>query len=103
MRFFFQKLKLDYAQDNNLTVKNTWNYWLNYWEKVYWVVYIKASLYYYVSYSFVNFIQSGGCRSVVKSCPTLCDTMDYSKPVSSVLHYLLEFVQIHVHWVGNAI
>ena len=23
-------------------------------------------------------------------------------PGSSVLHYLLEFVQIHVHWVGNA-
>ena len=37
------------------------------------------------------------CCSVVKSHPTLCDPMDHSTPSSSVLHYLLEFVQIHVH------
>ena len=35
--------------------------------------------------------------SIAKSCPTLCNPMDYSTPSSSVLHYLLEFVQIHVH------
>ena len=29
--------------------------------------------------------------------------MDCSMPGSSVLHYLPEFVQIHVHWVGDAI
>ena len=29
--------------------------------------------------------------------------MDCNKPGFSVLHYLLEFVQIHVHWVGDAI
>ena len=33
----------------------------------------------------------------------LCDLMDCSTPGSSVLHYLLEFAQIHVHWVGGAI
>ena len=35
--------------------------------------------------------------SVAKLCMTLCDPMDYSTPGFSVLHYLLEFVQIHVH------
>ena len=33
----------------------------------------------------------------------LCDLMDYWTPGSSVLHYLLELAQIHVHWVGEAI
>ena len=37
------------------------------------------------------------------SCPTLCDPVDCSKPDSSVLHYLLEFAQIHVHCGGDAI
>ena len=38
--------------------------------------------------------------SVAQSCPTLCDFMDCSTPGSSVLHYLLEFAQICVHWVS---
>ena len=29
--------------------------------------------------------------------------MDYSTPGFPVLHYLLQFAQTHVHWVGNAI
>ena len=29
--------------------------------------------------------------------------MDYSTPDSSDLHYLPEFAQIQVHWVGDAI
>ena len=39
------------------------------------------------------------CCSVAKLCPTLCDPMgrDCSTPGSPVLHYLLEFVQIHIH------
>ena len=41
--------------------------------------------------------------SVAKLCPTLCDPMDCSKPGSPVLHNLLEFVQIHTHWVDDAI
>ena len=43
------------------------------------------------------------CCSVAKLCLTLCDSMDYSMPGSHVLHYLLEFAQIHVHWVSDAI
>ena len=41
--------------------------------------------------------------SVTQLCPTLCNPMDCSTPVSSVLYYLLEFAQIHVHRVGDAI
>ena len=43
------------------------------------------------------------CCSVTKSCPTLCDSMDSSTPGFPVLHYFLEFVQTHVHWVSDAI
>ena len=38
------------------------------------------------------------CCLVIKSCSTLCDFI----PGSSVLHCLLKFAQIHVHWVGDA-
>ena len=34
------------------------------------------------------------CCSVAKSCPTLCDPMDCSRPGFPVLHHLLEFVQL---------
>ena len=43
------------------------------------------------------------CCSVAKSCPTLCSPMDCSMPVSSVLCCLLEFAQIHLLWVSDAI
>ena len=43
------------------------------------------------------------CCSVAQSCPTLCDPMGCSMPGLPVLHYLLEFAQTHVHWVGDAI
>ena len=43
------------------------------------------------------------CCSVTRSCLTLCDPMDCSMPVSSVLHHLPEFAQTHVHCVGDAI
>ena len=35
--------------------------------------------------------------SVTKSCPVLCDPMDFSTPGFPVLCYLLEFAQTHVH------
>ena len=43
------------------------------------------------------------CCSVAQSCPTLCNPIECSMPGSLVLHYLLEFIQIHVHWVNEAI
>ena len=41
--------------------------------------------------------------SVAKSCPTLWDPMDCSTPGFPVLHCLLEFAQVHIHWVSDAI
>ena len=41
--------------------------------------------------------------SVAQSCPTLSDSRDYSIPGSSVLHYLLDFAQIYVHWVSDPV
>ena len=43
------------------------------------------------------------CFSVARSCLTLCDSMDRSRPGFPVLHYFPEFAQTHVHWVGDAI
>ena len=43
------------------------------------------------------------CCLVAKFCPTLCDPMDCSTPGFPVLHYLLEFVQTHGYYVGDAI
>ena len=43
------------------------------------------------------------CCSIAKSCLTLCDLMDYSTPGSSVLHDPLQFAQIYIHRVSDAI
>ena len=43
------------------------------------------------------------CRSVAKSYLTLWNCKDCSMPGFSVLCYLSEFAQIHVHWGGDAI
>ena len=43
------------------------------------------------------------CCAVAKSCSTLCDPMDWSMPGFPVFHYLWEFAQTHVDWVGDAI
>ena len=43
------------------------------------------------------------CCSVTQLCPTLCNPMNCSMPGFPVLHYLPEFAQTHVHWVGDAI
>ena len=43
------------------------------------------------------------CCSVAKLCPTLCNSTDCSTQGFPVLHYLLQFVQTHVHRVGDTI
>ena len=43
------------------------------------------------------------CWSFAQSCLTLCNPMDCSMPGFPILHYLPEFAQIHVHWIGDAI
>ena len=41
--------------------------------------------------------------SVTQSCPTICDSMNYSTPGLPVHHQLPEFTQTHVHRVGDTI
>ena len=43
------------------------------------------------------------CSSVTQLCPTRCDPRHCSMPGFTVLHYLPEFAQTHVHWVDDAI
>ena len=42
-------------------------------------------------------------NSVAQSCPTLCNPMNCSTPGLPVHHQLPEFIQTHVHRVGDAI
>ena len=42
------------------------------------------------------------CCSVTQ-CPTLCHPIDCSTPGFPVFHCLLEFAQMHAHWVKDAI
>ena len=42
-------------------------------------------------------------RLVTQLCPTLCDPMNHSTPGLPVHHHLPEFIQTHVHRVGDAI
>ena len=69
------------------------------WSLFLWVCFEIMSL----LWEFVSFCCTTHCCSVTKSCLTLWDPMDCSTPGSPVLHYLQEFVQTHVHWVGVAI
>ena len=41
--------------------------------------------------------------SVAQSCPTLCDPMNCNTPGLPVHHHLPEFIQTHIHQVGDAI
>ena len=41
--------------------------------------------------------------SVAQSCSTLCDSVNHSMPGLPVHHQLLEFTQIHIHRVSDAI
>ena len=43
------------------------------------------------------------CCSFAKLCPAVCNSTDCSTPGCPVLHYLLGFVQTHVHCVDDAI
>ena len=43
------------------------------------------------------------CCSFSKSYPTLCNPINCSTSDFPVLHYLPEFAQAHVHWIGDAI
>ena len=49
------------------------------------------------------YLPSDQIRSVIQSCPTLCDLMIRSMPGLPVCHQLLEFTESHVHGVSDAI
>ena len=51
----------------------------------------------------LNPIQNNSSSSVAQLCPALCDPMDPSTPGLPVHHQLLEFIQTHVHGVGETI
>ena len=53
------------------------------------------------SENFISF--SVQFSSVSQSCPTLCDSMDWSTPGFPVHHQLPEFTQTHAPWVGDMI
>ena len=48
-------------------------------------------------------LKSSQFSLVTQSCLTFCNPMDCSMPGFPVPHQLLELVEIHVHWVGDAI
>ena len=78
----------------------------NYYEKKNWMkqihvcvcVCVLESVYKYI-YMCIYVCVYFCCCSVTKSCLTLFDFVDCSTPGFPVLHYLLEFAQIHIHWV----
>ena len=41
--------------------------------------------------------------SVTQSCLALCNLMDCSTPGLPVHHQVLEFIQTHIHWIGDVI
>ena len=43
------------------------------------------------------------CCSVTRLCPTLCNPMGYSTPGIPVPYCLLEFAQVHIHCISDAI
>ena len=49
------------------------------------------------------FLKHHQFSSVAQSCLTLCDPMNCSTPGLPVHHQLLEFIQTHVHRVGDVI
>ena len=57
----------------------------------------------YTSFSHLLNMHSVQFDSVTQSCPILCKPMDCSRPSFPVQHQLLEFTQIHLHQVGDAI
>ena len=74
---------------------------------VFWMISFKSAFSF--SFTFIKRLFSPSSISatafpkVTQSCPTLCNPMNSSTPGFPVLHYLPEFAQTHVHWVGGAI
>ena len=50
-----------------------------------------------------SFVILSQFSSVIQSCPTLCNPLDYSTPQFPVHHQLLELAQTHARWVCDVI
>ena len=110
---------------NWIILVNTWN-WHNMIHNTHtciYITYLKLYLYMYISYKIIFhfkllqdseynslcyivdpcFLSIWCIRSVVQSCPTLCDPMNHSTPGLPVHHQLPEVTQTHVHRVSDAI
>ena len=61
------------------------------------------SLLSFLPLSFLVFLYIYIIRSVVQSCPTLCNPMNRSTPGLPVQHQLPEFTETHFHRVSDAI
>ena len=64
-------------------------------------LYVSMNIHNHINIDFVS--AQWICCSVAQSCSALCDPMDCSMPGFFVLHYLLEFAQALMHWVGDAV
>ena len=70
------------------------NHWViigNFWWPWYFCIILKS------------FSLNGLSSVQLLSCVRLCELMDCSTPGLRVHHWLREFTQTHVHWVGDAI
>ena len=86
------------------TLNNWWRSWPHIWHSPIMFVHIHTHIHAHLVYHlYLSCFQVACCCSVAKSCPALCNSMDCSMPGSPVLHCLLEFTHIHVHWVGGII
>ena len=62
-----------------------------------------ASVCFFFFFFFNHWATREAQKCVFVQLLSLCDPMNCSTPGFPVLHHLLEFVQIHIHWVGDAI
>ena len=92
---------IDYLVEHSLCIRSFYIYYLIYFS--YPHLWGKTNFSY--SHKQVPWSSSWGkqgtqvcCCSVAKSCLTLCDPLDCSMLNFPVLHCLLEFAQVHVHW-----
>ena len=89
---------------NELALHIRWpKYWSFSFRTLWWFDGLSSTLLFLISWYFSGVFCQLYCCSVAKSCPTLCNPMNCSMPGVPILHYLQEFMQTHVHWVGDAI
>ena len=59
------------------------------------------NLWFELLYSYIRHLAHNQFSSAAQLCPTLCKPMNHTMPGLPVHHQLLEFMQTHVHQVGD--